>query len=149
MKEKAINFLKDKYLEIIIVLLGILIGFGVGQLINFNQGVTIEQKQKCRKFGEDVYERYIDRHGIGNLLEPKYAYNKALDTCVVYIEYHSSDSDVQTHIIRNSITNKVLAKYIWVSGMSEEQKEDKKTEKKIFETNKQRLFNDKKTLGTD
>lgn len=87
--------------------------------------VSIENKAKCQRDGQDFYEKQKTRNQQGHLTwvvvegNQSYGYNKELNTCLIAWESSSSINNLDPvffHYITDVFSNKDL--YIWSEALS-------------------------------
>ena len=103
------DFLKNNKIFIAIIIGAFIVG-GFIYLSNIGEE-SLSMKEKCRELGEKLYEQdkesYVGREGF--LFEPKYTYNKKLDTCLYSAGWKEKEGGIWARWIKNAFTNESLA----------------------------------------
>lgn len=106
---------------IIIATICLIIGFFVGQWYSENKqeiqddDYIFSMKEKCKKVGEEVdRERMKDPFYSITSVEPEYAYNKKINTCLYYAEFKfGSNPPYGSYIgvVKDALSNKVIMQF--------------------------------------
>ena len=120
----------------VVTLAGIWLLFG--QEVDFWSNQTaFEKRKECEEFGNYVYQDFKARYGIENVETPEYAFNKTLDTCLVYLDYYIHNQEVSREVVIDSLTRKELTSYYWFSGKDAERA---RRDKEAFNNSKRVYF---------
>lgn len=72
-------------------------------------------KQKCKKEGEQVYQKDIDSSRVGSYFVPAYHYNTLLNTCLYAGGYLNGEGYFEK-FVKDSLTNQDIISYMEIDG---------------------------------
>lgn len=113
------KFIKENWFKFVIVVILIIVGICFVSLISQQKNINndaFDNKEKCASKAQTFlqHEKQIDspENGINaNILNEQYAYNSALNTCLVYFEVVEVGAGTTYNII-DLLTNKKIYTYI-------------------------------------
>ena len=119
------DFLKNNKTFIAIIIGAFMIG---GFIYLSNTGrESLSMKEKCRELGGKLYEQDKEKHSVKefSLFEPKYIYNKKLDTCLYSAGSKHKESGMWARWIKDALTNEDLAFVIYLPNSTDEEAQNK------------------------